>query len=251
MHEATNEKLLVMVATYNEIDNLPRLVEDILRVLPNATVLVIDDNSPDGTGRWCDEKMATDPRLVCIHREGKLGLGTATLAGLRYGVEQGYKYVINMDADFSHSPEVLPRLVSGMDTPGQSPVDVMIGSRYVAGGKIEGWTITRHLMSRGVNYGSRMALGLPVHDCSGSFRCYRTKLLRKIGFDAFCSHGYSIEEEILWRLKRAGASFSEIPITFLNRRSGASKISLRHCFAALATIARLGWENYTTRPPRH
>ena len=128
------DRTLVTVATYNEIENLPRLVDEVFQVAPRVDLLVVDDDSPDGTGQWCERKGAEDRRLHCLHREGKLGLGTAITAAMRYAIEQGYKYVLNMDADFSHPPRYLPDLLSGMEPPGGPAVDVMIGSRYVPGG---------------------------------------------------------------------------------------------------------------------
>ena len=165
---------------------------------------MIDDNSPDGTGQWCDRRAAEDPRVHCLHRAGKLGLGTAIIAGMQYAIEHGYRYVLNMDADFSHHPRYLPGLLAGMEPPDGPPVDVMIGSRYVPGGGVEGWPLRRHLMSRGVNLYARWLLGLKPKDCSGAFRCYRTSLLAKLDFDAIRSRGYSFQEEILWHLKRLG-----------------------------------------------
>ncbi len=231
---------LITVATYNEIDNLPRLVPRVLEVAPGADILVIDDNSPDGTGQWCDEKAGAEPRLRCLHRPGKLGLGTANIAGLRYGVEHRYRYVLNMDADFSHPPESIPALLAGMEPAGGPPVDVMIGSRYVSGGRIEGWGPLRHAMSRGVNLYARCLLRLPVRDCSGGFRCYRTALLERLAFDAIRSRGYAYYEEILWRLMRLGARIGETPIVFTDRRHGASKINAREAVAALWTLLQLG-----------
>ncbi len=247
---------LVTLATYNEIENLPRLVDEILAVAPDVDLLVIDDNSPDGTGAWCDTKAAFEPRLRCLHRSGKLGLGTATIAGMRFALEHGYRFVLNMDADFSHHPRYLPALLEGMDRPDGSPaVDVMIGSRYVPGGKIEGWPLKRHLMSRGVNTYARWLLSLPARDCSGAFRCYRTSLLSQVDFDAIRSRGYSFQEEILWLLKRQGAKFGETPITFADRRHGSSKIDSREAWSALRTILALGVRNWCTpaskRPAPH
>lgn len=238
------EKTLVTVATYNEIENLPRLVEEIFQFAPQVDLLVIDDNSPDGTGQWCDNRSADDPRVRCLHRPGKLGLGTATIAGMRFALERGYKYVLNMDADFSHPPSRLPDLLDAMEPPGKPPVDVAIGSRYVAGGKIEGWPLRRHLMSRGVNTYARCLLGLGTKDCSGAFRCYRTSLLARIDFDSIRSRGYSFQEEILWHLKRAQAEFKEVPITFVDRQQGSSKIDTKEALAALATIFLLGIRNW-------
>jgi len=241
------EKTLVTVATYNEMENLPSLVEEIFRVAPEVEILVIDDNSPDGTGQWCDEQGAKDPRLHCLHREGKLGLGTATIAGMRYGIEHGYRYVLNMDADFSHQPKYLPDLLRGMDPQDGPAVDVMIGSRYVGGGGVEGWSLWRHFMSRGVNFYARWLLGLKPKDCSGAFRCYRTELLAKIDFDAVRSRGYSFQEEILWLLRRLGARFNEAPIIFIDRQRGASKIDSREALAALRIIMSLGLRNLLRR----
>ncbi len=243
-------KTLVTVATYNEIENLPRLIDRIEEAVPEADILVVDDNSPDGTGRWCDERAGADPRVRCLHRPGKLGLGTATIAGMRYAMEHGYEYVLTMDADFSHTPERIPDLLAGMTPPVGPPVDVMIGSRYVEGGRVEGWGAKRRFMSRGVNLYARCLLGLPVRDCSGAFRCYRTSMLEKLDFDALQSRGYSFFEEILWRLRRLGARFGEMPITFVDRAHGASKVDSREAVAALWVLFRLGVQNWFTKAPK-
>jgi len=235
-------KTLVMTATYNEIENLPQLVDEIWRCEQDVDILVIDDNSPDGTGEWCDRRRAEDPRLHCIHRPGKLGLGTATIAGLRYAMEKGYDVVINMDADFSHPPERLSALRAKIEAAEVPPVDVAIGSRYVAGGRIEGWPPLRHLMSRGVNLYAKIFLGLPMRDCSGAFRAYRTSILRRLDFSTIRSRGYSFQEEILWRLNRLGARFAETPITFVDRARGKSKINGKESLLALWIIVILGLE---------
>ncbi|HEY7152364.1 MAG TPA: glycosyltransferase, partial [Gemmataceae bacterium] len=164
-------RILVSLATYNERDNLAPLLAEIHKAVPSADLLVIDDNSPDGTGQLADELVTSDPRLHVLHRPGKLGLGTAILSGMHYAIEHGYELFVNMDADFSHHPRYLPALVGGMNHADGSPaVDVMIGSRYVSGGRIEGWPLRRHLMSRGVNAYARLLLGLKAKDCSGAFR---------------------------------------------------------------------------------
>ena len=240
-------RTLITVATYNEIENLPRLVEQILEHAPECEVLVVDDNSPDGTGRWCDEYAESHSRLGCLHREGKQGLGSAIVAGMQYAIEHGYDFVLNMDADFSHDPRYLPDLLSGMDRPDRAPVDVMIGSRYIPGGGIEGWPFHRHLMSRGVNLYARWLLSLRPKDCSGGYRCYRTSLLSQLDFSTIQSLGYSFQEEILWRLKRHGARFDESPIMFVDRQLGQSKIDRGEAIAALRIILRLGWRNWTGR----
>ena len=247
---SNSDKTLVTVATYNEMENLPHLVEEIFRYLPEADVLVIDDNSPDGTGRWCDRQQIDNPKLHCLHRPGKLGLGTATIAAMQYAIEHGYRYALNMDADFSHKPTYLPALLAGMDPPDGSPVDVMIGSRYVPGGGVEGWPLKRKLMSRCVNIYARCLLGLHARDCSGAFRCYRTATLARLDFDAIRSRGYSFQEEILWRLKRLGARLGETPIVFADRRFGVSKIDSGEALAAVKIICTLGIRNWLTWRPR-
>ncbi len=231
---------LVTIATYNEMENLPLLVEAVFAVAPDVHILVVDDNSPDGTGRWCDEYAAKDSRLRCIHREGKLGLGTATILALQTGIQQGYRYILNMDADFSHPPEKIPELIAAMAPCESPPADVAIGSRYVPGGTVAGWPRTRRWMSAAVNGYARLLLRLPVRDCSGAFRCYRASRLQKLDFATIQSRGYSFQEEVLYRLKRAGTVFREVPITFTDRRRGKSKINTREALEALLIIARLG-----------
>ena len=238
---------LVTLATYNEMENLPRLVDEIFAAVPDADLLVIDDNSPDGTGCWCDERAAADCRVHCVHRSGKLGLGTATIAAMQYAIDHDYDAMVNLDADFSHPPRYLPQLLAGLAerTPsGGWKYDVMIGSRYVPGGKIEGWPLKRHVMSRCVNLYARCMLGLGPRDCSGAFRAYRVDLLRKLDFAAIRSRGYSFQEEILWRLKKLGARFGETPITFVERQYGESKINSKETYAALGILFRLGVKNY-------
>jgi len=237
---ADSNQTLVTVATYNEVDNLPRLVDEVLRILPESDILVVDDNSPDGTGQWCNQRAAAEPRLHCLHRPGKLGLGTAMVAAMRYGIEHQYRYILNMDADFSHHPSYLPDLVAGMDPDAGPAVDVMIGSRYVRGGRIEGWPLHRRMMSRAVNLFARVLLGIHARDCSGSFRCYRVATLAKVDLDAICSRGYSFYEEVLYRLGRVGARMSETPITFADRRHGASKINPAEAIRAMGVLFQLG-----------
>ncbi len=237
-------RALVMTATYNEIENLPQLVEEVLRVVPEVDLLVIDDNSPDGTGRWCDERAAVERRLRCLHRSGKLGLGTAIVAGMKYAIEHGYDYVLNMDADFSHHPRYLPAMLAGMEQGDKNwPVDVMIGSRYVHGGGTVGWPLKRKFMSRAVNLYSRSLLWLRPRDVSGGYRCYRVSKLKELPFDEIRSRGYSFQEEILWLLRRRGARFGETPILFADRERGQSKINGKEAWAALRIIAALGLRN--------
>jgi len=239
---------LIVIATYNELQNLPDLTEEIFRHAPDVHVLVVDDNSPDGTGRWCDDRAARDGRFHVLHRPRKLGLGTATVAGMRYALEQGYAYVLVMDADFSHHPRYLPDLRRGMEpAPPAAPVDVMIGSRYLPGGGVEGWPRRRRWMSRAVNRYARWWLGLRASDISGAFRCYRSSALRRFDLDAVRAHGFAFEEEILWWLQRQGARFGETPIVFVDRQRGQSKVNLYEAGSACWSIFVLGLKGRLSR----
>jgi len=233
-------RTLVVIATYNEIENLPCLVETILDLAHELDVLVIDDNSPDGTGHWVREHAEREPRLHLIERAGKLGLGTATFTGLRYAIEQRYDYVVTMDADFSHHPRYIPGLVAGLSNQPDPAPDVVIGSRYVPGGSIQGWPFYRRWMSWAVNRYARLFLRLPVADCSGAFRCYRITALQTVDWERMQSSGYSYLEELLWVLRQQGTTFTEIPIEFVDRQTGHSKINGREALAALWIIFQLG-----------
>lgn len=230
-------RTLISLATYNESGNLRDLVAEIRRHAPHASVLIIDDNSPDGTGAIADDLKATLPAVDVIHRSGKLGLGSAIVCAMRYATEHGYDHYLNLDADFSHPPRYIPNLIAGM-----TDHDVMIGSRYVAGGGVAGeqFDFKRKFMSRGINLYARLFLGLPTKDNSGSFRCYRVSKLAQIDFDRIRSRGYSFMEEILFWCKRVGCRFGETPITFENRRAGQSKINMGEAVKALGIIFQLG-----------
>jgi dolichol-phosphate mannosyltransferase len=230
---------LVSIATYNEMENLPQLVADIFTYAGDVDILIVDDNSPDGTGTWCETKAAEDPRVRCLHRPAKLGLGTATLAGMQYAVQHGYRYLVNLDADFSHHPRYLPQMLQRMAPDDEPPRDVVVASRYVSGGGIEGWPLHRRWMSRTVNAYSRWLLGIRVRDCSGSYRCYRTAKLKELDLQAFRSRGYSIYEELLWALAQHGARIDEIPIVFVDRKYGQTKINAVEALRALGVIAWL------------
>ncbi len=239
---------LVVVATYNERENLPRLLPEIWAAAPDVDILVIDDNSPDGTGQWVESQLEREPRLKYLPRERKLGLGTAAVAAMRYAIEHGYRYLINMDADFSHDPSVLPQLIAAMEPADGRKVDVAIGSRYVPGGGTHGWPWYRRWMSRAVNVYARCWLRLPLRDCSSGYRCFRVATLERLELDRVRAHGYVFHEEILWHLKRAGAVFAEIPILFVDRQFGQSKIRLTDAFAALWRIGQLGIRDRLSRP---
>jgi dolichol-phosphate mannosyltransferase len=228
-------RLLVSIATYNERDNLEPLIAEIGQYLPDAQVLVIDDNSPDGTGQLADQLAAANAKVHVIHREGKLGLGTAILRAMRYAMDENYDYLLNMDADFSHQPRYLPALVAGM-----SRYDVMIGSRYCKGGGSEGWPWSRLALSRSVNAMVRFLMRLPAKDCSGAFRCYRVSKLRQVRLDRVVSRGYSFQQEVLYRCRQAGCKIGETPIIFTNRRAGASKVNLKEAVRSITTLLVLG-----------
>eukprot|EP00913_Durusdinium_trenchii_P013338 g12519.t1 len=233
-----DERLLVTLCTYNEIENIERLIPEIHAIAPDTDVLVVDDNSPDGTGDLADRMAAADSRIRVLHREGKQGLGSAILAGFRYGIDNGYDFLINMDADFSHHPRHFPALRECMQR-----ADVGIGSRYVAGGGVVGWGFVRHFMSTSINIYARILLWLKTKDNSGSYRCYRLSKLKEVDFDLVRAKGYAFQEEILYRCRRIGCSFEETPITFEDRRYGTSKIGWSEVFAALWVIFYLGLEN--------
>src|SRR5262245_28110509 len=190
MQAGTPERLLVTVATYNERDNIARLIGEIHQFAPQADVLVVDDNSPDGTGKVVDEMAVHDPRIKALHRSGKLGLGTAIIAAMRYAIANDYQLMLNMDADFSHPPRYIPALLAGMSTR-----DVMIGSRYVRGGGTENWPWIREKISRGVNGLVRFFFRMGVRDASGAYRCYRVSKLKDVRFDRIISRGYSFQQE--------------------------------------------------------
>jgi dolichol-phosphate mannosyltransferase len=231
-------RILVSLATYNEAGNVAALVAEIHKYLPRADVLVIDDNSPDGTWKIVEDLGAADPRVKLLKRPGKLGLGTATLAAMRYAMEHDYDFLQNMDADFSHPPRYLPGIVAGM-----SKYDVMIGSRYVRGGGTENWPLPRRIMSRSVNTLVRFMFRMPVKDASGAYRCYRVAKLREVPLDRIRSRGYSFQQEVLFRCHKAGCSLGEYPIIFENRRAGASKVNKREAIRSISMLLYLGMRN--------
>ncbi len=236
-------RTLLIVATYNERENLPQLVEDVLRLdIDGLDILVVDDNSPDGTGELADELAETHPEVRVLHREGKLGLGTAYIAGMEKARSEGYDVVATMDADFSHNPKYLPALVKGMDEH-----DVVIGSRYVPGGGTRNWGVVRRLMSWGANAFVRLGLGLKPRDCSGGFRCYRLALIGRLDLDQVIAKGYAFQEEMLYRCQLLGARIGEVPIIFEDRRRGESKMSLGEIWGLFTAVIHLRWRRLTGR----
>jgi len=233
---AAPERLLVSLATYDEASNIRPLVETIRQFAPHASILIIDDNSPDGTGAVADKLRASLPEVHVIHRSGKQGLGTAVLTGMKFAIDHDFDYFLNLDADFSHPPRFIPKLLAGM-----AENDVMIGSRYVPGGGVEGdFNLKRKAMSYGINAYARLFLGLRTRDNSGSYRCYRVAKLRQIELGRVRSRGYSFMEEILFWCRAVDCKMGETPILFENRRSGYSKINTREAVKALEIIFQLG-----------
>ncbi len=225
---------LVIVPTFNERENIPLLLPRILSY-PELSVLVVDDGSPDGTGDIVAAQVEHDPRVHLIRRAGKQGLGTAYVAGFRYALERGAGYVFEMDADFSHDPRYLPDLLHAAET----AYDLVIGSRYVAGGGTTDWGIGRQLISRGGNMYARTILGLPLADMTGGFRCYRRDALEAVQLDTVRSNGYSFQIEMAYRVHCAGLQVGEVPIVFPDRRVGKSKMSKHIVFEALANVVKL------------
>ncbi len=230
----TSPATIVIIPTYNEAENVSPLIERLLGLEENVDVLIVDDNSPDGTGQVVDAIVAENPRVQVIHREAKLGLGTAYTAGFVHALGQGYDRIITMDADFSHNPRYIPALLRLTDD-----YDLAIGSRYVPGGGVRLWGVHRRLLSRGANLFARSVLGLHAHDCTAGFRCYRASVLEAVDPHSIRADGYSYLLEMLWRVQKAGFSIAETPIVFTDRRRGASKISQKEIFHAAGTVFRL------------
>jgi dolichol-phosphate mannosyltransferase len=228
-------RVLVVIPTYNEADNVRIIVDRLRRAVPAAEVLIADDNSPDGTGAIADELVAADPHVHVLHRAGKQGLGAAYLAGFAWAREHGFDVAVEMDADGSHQPEYLPQI---LDTLADN--DLVLGSRYVAGGKVVNWPAHRFLLSRTANLYVRLALGMPVKDATAGFRAYRMPVLDKIDVDTVSSQGYCFQIDLAWRTQRNGFRVAEVPITFVERERGASKMSSSIVREALVRVTIWG-----------
>ncbi len=226
---------LVCLPTYNEAENIERLISAIRLAVPQAWVLVIDDASPDGTANLVRRAADADGQVFLLSRPGKLGLGTAYLAGFSYAIAHGYDRAITMDADFSHPPERLPALLAAVE----DGADLAIGSRYVPGGGIQGWPLRRRILSAGANGLARTMLHLRAHDCTGGFRCYAQHTVEFLLREPLRSSGYSALIELLARCERAGLQVAEVPITFTDRVAGASKVSPDEIRRAFLTVLRL------------
>jgi dolichol-phosphate mannosyltransferase len=227
-------RALVIVPTYNERENLPQLMPAILGQGEQFSVLVVDDNSPDGTGAIADELAAADPRVNVIHRDGKRGLGTAYVAGFKWALDHGFDYVFEMDADFSHDPKDLPRLLEGA-----MRGDCSVGSRLIPGGGTENWSLLRTLISRGGSMYAKLILGVPVNDMTSGFKCFSAYVLRQLDLDAIRSNGYGFQVEVNYRCHRLGFRIVEVPIRFVDRRVGKSKMSAWIVVEAMGVVWKL------------
>jgi glycosyltransferase involved in cell wall biosynthesis len=226
----------VIIPTYNEKGNIEPLVTQLLSLPIDVHVIVVDDSSPDGTGAIADRLAKEhEGRVEVIHRPGKLGLGTAHVAGFRHALSKGADLICTMDADFSHNPRYIPNLAEKID----QGYDLVIGSRYVSGGGTNGCTLVRKLLSWGANAFARAALGLHAHDATAGFRCYRRQVLENVDIDAIKADGYSFLIEMLYRVQRFGWRVGETPILFENRRQGVSKISRDEILKAMWTVLRV------------
>ena len=239
-------RTIVIIPTYNEAENISPLVERILQLEESLDILIVDDNSPDGTGEAADAIARETPRVHALHRPAKLGLGTAYTAGFSFAMARDYDRIMTMDADFSHNPRYIPALLRLTDEH-----DLAIGSRYVPGGGVRLWGAHRRLLSRGANFFARSVLGLQAHDCTAGFRCYRTSVLESVDPHSIRADGYSYLLEMLWRVQKAGFSVAETPIVFTDRRRGASKISQKEIIHAAATVFRLAASGFASTPSRH
>lgn len=230
----TDVKPLIVVPTYNERENLPPLLDRVLEVLPQAHVLVVDDNSPDGTGALADERAARDPRIQVLHRAGKEGLGKAYLAGFKWALERDYTHIFEMDADFSHDPQTLPRFLEAAQG-----ADLVLGSRWVEGGGTVGWPLRRQLLSRGGSLYARTVLGVDIRDLTGGFKCFHRRVLAALDLDSVQTRGYGFQIELTFRALRQGFKVVEIPIRFTDRVAGQSKMNFRIMSEALTMVWKL------------
>jgi dolichol-phosphate mannosyltransferase len=228
-------RTLVVTPTYNEKDNLTRFVDAVRGALPDADLLVVDDDSPDGTGELADELAAADPKVRVLHRANKLGLGTAYLQAFARGLAEGYERFFEMDADLSHDVRYLPDFVRALD----EGYDVVIGSRNIPGGGVEGWGVGRHIISKGGSLYSRTILGLPVHDLTSGYKAFSRQALEAIALDQVHSNGYSFQIEMTYRALLRGMRVKEVPIVFVDRTAGRSKMSRRIFVEAIGMVWKL------------
>ena len=232
-------RTLIVTPTYNERDNLERFVASVRAAAPEADVLVVDDASPDGTGDIADALAARDPRVRVLHRAGKLGLGTAYVDAFRRGLDEGYERFFEMDADLSHDPRHLPAFFEALD----AGAEVVVGSRNIPGGRVEGWGPGRHVLSKGGSLYSRVILGTPVRDLTTGYKAFTRRALESIDLASIHSNGYSFQIEMTFRALRRGLRVVEVPIVFVDRTAGRSKMSRRIFAEAIGVVWRLRWES--------
>ena len=226
---------LIVIPTYNELNNLPPLVERLLMLPDEVHLLIVDDSSPDGTGHWVGQQSQTNQRIHLLSRHQKNGLGRAYIAGFQWALQHGYDIIIQMDADFSHSPDDVPKLISAVT----AGADLAIGSRYVNGVRVINWPLRRLILSVGASYYVHTVTGLPIHDPTGGFKCWRRQTLEAIGIEKVQSNGYGFQIEMTHRAWRKRFSITEVPIIFTDRFQGTSKMSWNIVFEAFFMVWRL------------
>ncbi|MCZ7684709.1 MAG: polyprenol monophosphomannose synthase [Sandaracinaceae bacterium] len=231
-------RVLVVTPTYNEADNLEPFVRALFEVVPSAHVLVVDDASPDGTGKIADRMAGRDERVRVLHRGGKLGIGSAYLEGFRLGLRDGYDVLVQMDTDLSHDPRHLPAMLAAIE----GGADVVLGSRNIPGGGVLGWGLGRHVLSKGGSLYSRTILGLPIRDLTSGYKAWSARALEGIDLEGVRSEGYSFQIEMTWRALRRGFRVVEVPIVFVDRRAGKSKMSRKIFLEAVAMVWKLRLE---------
>lgn len=230
----TNKKSLVIIPTYNELENTKKLIPDILQRYENIDVLIVDDNSPDGTGIFVDDLSKSNPRVKIIRREKKLGLGTAYIAGFKYAIEHKYDFVFEMDADYSHDPDEIKNFLKAIEN-----VDLVLGSRYLNGVNVINWPMRRLILSYFANFYTRFITGLPIHDATGGFKCFRREVLEAINLDKIKSNGYAFQIEMTFKAWKKGFRIKEISIIFVDRVKGKSKMSKKIVREAIFMVWKL------------
>jgi dolichol-phosphate mannosyltransferase len=239
-----SQKTLVIVPTYNEKDNLPSIVERVMRHPSYVELLVVDDNSPDGTGKLADELAAKNQRVHVLHRVEKNGLGRAYCAGFKWALEQDYEFILEMDGDFSHNPDDIPAFLAAAES-----ADLVLGSRYKNGIRVINWPLRRLMLSMGAGKYVRLITGMPISDPTGGYKCFRRSALQSLDLDAVRSNGYSFQIEMTHKLWRQGMRIEEVPIIFTDRFQGSSKMSKKIVFEALWMVWRLWFQNGLRRRP--
>ncbi|MGB9912953.1 MAG: polyprenol monophosphomannose synthase [Candidatus Kapaibacteriota bacterium] len=227
-------KAIVIIPTYNEAENIEKLINKIFSIIPDINILIVDDNSPDGTAAIVEKIMQNDPRLHLIKRPGKMGLGTAYIDGFKYALSKGFEAIFEMDADFSHNPEDLPRFLEALQD-----ADLVIGSRYLTGVNVINWPLRRLILSYFANIYTRIITGMPIKDATGGFKCFRASALRQINLDNIKTNGYGFQIEMNFRIWAKGFKVKEIPIVFVDRMNGVSKMNKKIILEAVLLVWKL------------